>query len=161
MLRDRLVTVKDIPAFHHNVDLILFSSPLGSLIPLWKKFWLNPTYHSGADVALRFSKWPPWRPAWILEWNCISNSESSCYSHVSHHLDSNYHFGYLSGTISAILYLHVSSMPPIKLQLKITFGLGDFVWRISRWPQSWISERKYVSNSESSCRPDASHQVSA
>ena len=94
MLRDRLVTVKDIPAFHHSVDLILFSSPLGSLIPLWKKFWLNPTYHLGADVAWRFSKWPPWRPAWILEWNGISNSESSCYPQVSHQVSPGFELSF-------------------------------------------------------------------
>ena len=38
------------------------------------------------------------------------------------------------------------------------------VSRFSRWPprwQSWIAKRSYLSNSESLCRSNASHQVSA
>ena len=42
------------------------------------KFWLNPTYHSGADVVWRFSSWPLWPPCWIREQNDFSNSESLC-----------------------------------------------------------------------------------
>ena len=75
------------------------------------------------------------------------------------------HLGYLNRTILAILYLCVTVMLPIKFWLNPTFSLGgDVVWRISRWPQwqpSWISERNNLSNSESLCRSDASHQVSA
>ena len=56
-------------------------------------------------------------------------------------------------------------MLPIKFRLNSTYSLGgDVVWRISRWPPlrpSWISERKDFSKSESLCRSDASHQVSA
>ena len=56
-------------------------------------------------------------------------------------------------------------MPPVKFQLNPTKGFGgDIVWRISRWPSwwpSWISECNDFSNSESSCSPNASHQVSA
>ena len=40
------------------------------------KFWLNLTYCSGGDVNWRISRWPPWRPSWILQWNNFSNSES-------------------------------------------------------------------------------------
>ena len=64
----------------------------------------------------------------------------------------------------AILNLYVTSMPPIKFRLNPTYGLGDVVWRISRWLPwwpSWISERNYLSNSESLCHFDASHKVSA
>ena len=47
----------------------------------------------------------------------------------------------------------------------IRHSLGGYVvWRISRWAPwrpTWISERNYFSNSESVCRSDASHQVSA
>ena len=42
------------------------------------KFGLNLTYRSRADMVWRFSRWPPWRPSWILEWNDFSNSESLC-----------------------------------------------------------------------------------
>ena len=52
--------------------------------------------------------------------------------------------------ISAILNFHVTPMPPIKFWLNLTYGLGDAVWRISKWPlwqASWISEWNYFSNS--------------
>ena len=58
-----------------------------------------------------------------------------------------------------------SSSPPIKFWLNPTHGLGgDVIWRISRWPPcfpSWISEWNNLSNSESLCRSDASHQILA
>ena len=69
--------------------------------------------------------------------------------------------GYQNVTILSILNLYVAPMPPIKFWLNLTYGLGDVVWRISRWLPSWISERNHFSNSESLCRSDASHQVSA
>ena len=72
------------------------------------------------------------------------------------------HLGYHNWTILAILNLYVTVMPPIKCWLNLTYGLGeDVVWRISRWPPSWISERNDFSNSESLCRSNASHQVLA
>ena len=71
------------------------------------------------------------------------------------------HLGYRNGTILAILNLYVTVMPPFKFRLNPTYGLGDVLWRISRWPPNWISEWNDFSNSESLCRSDASHQVSA
>ena len=69
------------------------------------------------------------------------------------------HPGYPNGRILAILNLYVALMPPIKLRLNPTYGLGgDVVWRISR---SWIPERNNFSNSEYLCRSDASCQVLA
>ena len=59
---------------------------------------------------------------------------------------------------------YVASMPPIKFWLNQTYGLGDVIWRISRWLPwrlSWISERKDFSNCESLCHCEASHQVLA
>ena len=43
------------------------------------------------------------------------------------------HLGYRNGTILTILNLYVTSMPPIKFQLNLTYGLRDVVWGISRW----------------------------
>ena len=40
------------------------------------KFWLNPTYGLGGDVVWSISRWPLWRPSWILEQKDFSNSES-------------------------------------------------------------------------------------
>ena len=48
------------------------------------KFLLNPTYSFGGDVVWRISRWPPWQPSWISEWNNLSNSESLCGSNASH-----------------------------------------------------------------------------
>ena len=48
------------------------------------KFWLNPTYHLGADVVWWFLGWPPWCPSWISEQTDFSNSESLCFSDASH-----------------------------------------------------------------------------
>ena len=45
------------------------------------------------------------------------------------------HLEYWNWMILAILNLQVTSMPPIKFRLSLTYGLvGDMVWRISRWP---------------------------
>ena len=51
--------------FHNNPKLPL-------------KFKPNQTYHSGADVTWRFSRWLPWWPSWISEENHFSNSKSPC-----------------------------------------------------------------------------------
>ena len=68
------------------------------------KFWLNLTYHSGADEVGRFSRWPLW-----------------------------WHLRYGTGTTLAILNLYVALMPPIKLEHNPHYGLrGDIIWRISR-----------------------------
>ena len=48
------------------------------------KFRLNPTYRSGADVVWKNSRWPPWQPFWISEWNNFSHSKSLCCSNASH-----------------------------------------------------------------------------
>ena len=72
------------------------------------------------------------------------------------------HLGYRNGMVLAILNLYKAPMPPIKFRLNLTYGLGDVVWRITRWPPwrpSWIPERNDFSNSESLCHCDASHQV--
>ena len=69
--------------------------------------------------------------------------------------------------ILAILNLHVAPMPSTKFGLNLTYGTGaDVVSRLSRWPHRWPSaildsQTERLSNSESLCRSDASHQVSA
>ena len=138
------------------------------------KFWLNRTYSLGGDVIWRISRWLPW----ILERNDFNNSDSLCHCVASHQVlgsirltvreemsfeefqDGHHggHLGYHNGTILAILNLFVTAMPPIKFQLNRTYGLGGVViWRISRWPPSWISEWNDFSNSEFPCCHNASH----
>ena len=125
------------------------------------KSQLNPTYSFGGDVIWRFSsryglkisRWPQWQPSWISEGNNFSNSESQNCSDVSHQVSARSHFqfgkrcrlknfkmaarkhlGYLNRTILTILNFYVAPMPPIKFRLNLIYGLGDVVWRISRWP---------------------------
>ena len=73
------------------------------------------------------------------------------------------HLGFRNWTNLAILNLHVTLMPPSKVEFNLTCCLeADMVWRFSSWPPwgpSWISERNDFSNSESLCCSDASHQV--
>ena len=73
------------------------------------------------------------------------------------------HLRYQNRIILAILNLYVAPMPPFKLWLNLHYGLGgDVIWRIPRWltgQPSWISEWKEFSCSESTCLPNASHQV--
>ena len=58
------------------------------------KFQLNPTCHV-EDIFWRISRWLPWWPSWIFEWNNFSNSESPCHPNASHQLSaqSNLPFG--------------------------------------------------------------------
>ena len=66
-----------------------------------------------------------------------------------------------NGMILAILNLCVTAMPPINFQLNLTSSLGgDVVWRISRWPPSWILKWNNFSNLESPCCHNVSHWVS-
>ena len=148
------------------------------------KFWRNLTYHSGADAVWRFTRWPSWRPSWTSKRNACNNSEFSCrpMHPTKFRLKPTYrswadvvcrfsrwspdgHLGYRNGTILAILNLHVPLMPPIKFQLNPTYRSGgDDVWRISRWLPwrlFWISEWNNISNTDSQCHPNASHQLSA
>ena len=48
------------------------------------KFWLSLTYHSGADVVWRISRWQTWGLSQISDQNYFSNSESLCHSDASH-----------------------------------------------------------------------------
>ena len=59
------------------------------------KFQLNLTYHSGADVVSRLSRWPLQRPSWISEGNDFSHSESPSCSDAFHQVSaqSNLRFG--------------------------------------------------------------------
>ena len=132
-----------------------YKSPCGSNAS--HHVWAQSDLGSEADVVSRFSRWPPWWPSWTAERNNFSYSEFLCRSHASHQVSAlsglrfgrrcrlkNFkmagHLGYRNRTILAILYFYVAPMPPIKFQLKSTYGLGgDVVWRTSRWSPWWPS----------------------
>ena len=61
---------------------------------------------------------------------------------------------YWNRTILAILNLYVTPMTLIKSGFNLHYGLGEVVWRISRWLPSWISEWNKLGSSESpQCLP--------
>ena len=98
------------------------------------KFRLNQCL--GGDVVWRISRWPPWQPSWISEWNDFSKSESLCRTDASHQVSAQSDLWFWRRC-----RLSNFKMPP--------------------WRPSWISERNDFSNSESLCHCDASHQVLA
>ena len=121
------------------------------------------------------------RPSWMSKWNKFNSYESPCLPNASHQVSAESNLAFKNrpcfkiskqATMAAILNigmepklailnLHVTPMPPSKVELNWTYHSGaDMVWRFSKWPPlelSWISER----NDFSKCCSDASHQVSA
>ena len=124
------------------------------------------TSHLWVDQVWRFSRWPLWRPSWILKQILLAILNLYCalmppicsikLSAVAAILD-------IRTEILAVLNLHVSPMPPTKFQLNPTYhSEADVVSIFSRlppWRPSWILERNNCSNSKSPRRPNASHQV--
>ena len=130
---------------------VTVTSSFGSIwLDVTVKFWLNPTYSLGEDVIWRILRWLLWWPSWIREcsdliWLTVWDIRTEWFKQF---------------------WICVSVMPPIKFWLNLTYGLGDVIWRISRWQPSWISEWNDFSNFESLnfeslSHCDASHQVSA
>ena len=70
------------PGYHNRMLLAILNLHVTPMPPT--KFWLNLTYHSGADEVWRISRWPPCGPSQISDYNCFSNSESLCHSDASH-----------------------------------------------------------------------------
>ena len=138
------------------------------------KFWLNLTYHSGADEVWRLSRLPTWRPTHISDQNYFSNSESLCHSDASHQVWAQFtlQFGrrcllknfkraqWWLSWMSEWKKLRLES--PTKFQLNLTYhSRADVVSKFSSlppWQPSWILEWNQSSNSKSPCHPNASHQ---
>ena len=146
------------------------------------KFRLNLTYGLGGAVVWRISRWPPWRPPWILEWNHFSNSESLCHYDAFHQVSAQSdrvwnemlfeefqdgchggHLGYWNGTILAILNLHVPTMLSTKFQLNPIYDSGGDVKHVksSRWAKniSICHLLKFLPTSESSNQPAHLHSL--
>ena len=99
------------------------------------KFRLNQTYGLGGDAVWRISRWLPWPPAWISEWNDFSNSEYLCHCDASHPVFA----------LSDLWFWDEMSSEE--------FQDGHHA--------ILISEQNNFSNSEPLCHCDASHQVLA
>ena len=101
------------------------------------KFLVKWPFCSGEEEKNRFSRWPPWQPSWISDWN----------------------------DFSSFFYLQVTPMLPTKFQVKWLFGSGEEVKnRFARWQPwwpSWISDWNDFSLFWSTSHPDASYQVSS
>ena len=52
-----------------TISMILAILDLQVTPMLPTKFRANWPFGSGEEVKNRFSRWPPWRPTWISEWN--------------------------------------------------------------------------------------------
>ena len=113
------------------------------------KFWLHPTYCSGADNNWRLSKWLPWQPSWIRFWWKVTDGQTdegqTMVNRPWHKLTwskapgeltiEDLHLGCILDMFLTILNLHVAPMPPTKFWLNLTYhSEADEVWRFSRWP---------------------------
>ena len=131
------------------------------------KFQLNRTYGLGGDVVWRISRWPPWQPSWIAEWNDFSNSESLCHRDAFHQVlaQSDLWFGNrcrltnfkMQFWIFVSLWCHCDGS--IRLTVWEEMSFEEFQDGRHGGP-SWISERNHFSNFQSPCHCDASHQAS-
>ena len=48
----------------------IFDLQVTPMLPI--KFRANWPFGSGEEAKNRFSRWPPWRPPWISDWNDFS-----------------------------------------------------------------------------------------
>ena len=144
------------------------------------KFWLNQHYDLGGDVIWRISRWPPWQPSWMSEWNKFSSSESPCLPNASDQVSALsdlpfesrcrfkiFKLGYWNGTNLVILNLHVTQMLPTKFELNPTYCLGAEVFEDFHGShrgghlEYWYGTNLAVLNLHVSPMPYASDQASA
>ena len=109
------------------------------------KFQVNLSFGSGEKAKNRFSRWRPWQPSWISEWNDLVIFDVR-------HLDASYpssfksisisvqekkqkidfqdgcngdRLGFPIETIFAIFELQVTAMLPVKFRVHWPFGSGE------------------------------------
>ena len=125
------------------------------------KFQVNWPFGSEEEAKNRFSRWAPWRPAWISDRNDFSyfliNMSPRCFlpnfksigllvqeKKRKIYLQDGCHGGHLGftiGTILAIFDLQVPLMLSTKFQVNWPFGSGkEAENRFSSWP-SWRPSR--------------------
>ena len=57
--------------FPTETILAIFDLQVTTMLPT--KFQVKWPFCSGEEVKNRFSRWPPWWPSWILDWNDFSH----------------------------------------------------------------------------------------
>ena len=100
------------------------------------KFRINWPFGSGEEAKNRFSRWPPWRPSWISDWNDFSSFFSTSHPNASYQVSSQLAFRFRRTSEK-----YVSIWPP--------------------WRPSWIFDRNGFSYFSFTSHPDASYQVSS
>ena len=143
------------------------------------KFGVNRPFRSGEEEKNRFSRWQPWLPSWISDWNNFSYFWSTSHPKASYQVSSQLafwvrkrskkdfqdglhggHLGFRIGKILAIFDLHVTPMLSSKFGVNWLFGSGEEAKnRFSRWQPwrpSWISDRHDFSYFWSTSHPNAS-----
>ena len=116
----------DFPDCHHGSHLefpirtILVSFDLKVTPMLPTNFQVNWHFGSGREAKNRFSRWPPWWPSWISDWNGFGVQDLSVQKKKrkidfeNGHNDS--HLGFPTRTILASLDLQVTLMIPTNLK---------------------------------------------
>ena len=70
--------------------LAIFDLQVDSII--LTKFQVHWPFGSGEEVKNRFSRWPPWWPSWISDWNNFSHFWSTSHPNASYQVSSQMAF---------------------------------------------------------------------
>ena len=132
---------------------------------LLSKFGVNYPLGSGEEAKNRSSRWLPWQPSWISDWNDFSyffiykspQCFLPCLESIGFWVQEKKqkidfqggchggHLGFQIGKILAIFDLQITPMLPSKFGVNWSFGSGEEAKnRFSRWlpwRPSWISNR--------------------
>ena len=71
--------------------LAIFDLQVTLMLPI--KFRVNWPFSSGEEAKNRFSRWPPWRPSWISDWNDFSYFCSTSQPNASNQVSSQLALG--------------------------------------------------------------------
>ena len=158
--------------------LAIFDLQVNLMLPT--KFGVSWPFGSGEEAKNRFSRWRPWQPSWISDWNDFSDFWSISHPHASYQVSSQFgiwgkekkleidfqdgchggHLGFPIRLILAIFDLQVTPILPSKFGVNWPFGSGEEVKNVfSRWQPwrpSWISDRHNFSDFWPTSHPAAS-----
>ena len=128
------------------------------------KFQVDWPFGSAGEAKNRFSRWLPWRPSLISDWNDFSYFWSTSHPNASYQVSSQLAFRFRRrnekqmfkmATMAAILdfqmerfklffYLKVTPILPTKFQVKWPFRSGEEAKNtFPRWPPSSQSVQRF------------------